>query len=98
MTSRKSPAEIGSPSTGTTYYFTDTPTGATIGDATGVVVIGANTRLEIWDRPTWEAYLRGRLDEATRVLTSSGAPLVLLTTPCFEVAQRADAVFGFLAA
>jgi len=23
-----------------------------------VVVIGANTRLEIWDRPTWETYLQ----------------------------------------
>ncbi len=44
--------------------------------------------------PEAEAYLDNRLDEATRVLTSGGAPLVLLTTPCFEVAQRDLGQFG----
>jgi MraZ protein len=26
------------------------------------VVIGANTRLEIWDTPAWETYLAGQED------------------------------------
>ena len=38
--------------------------------------------------PEMETYLRGQLDQARAILTKDGAPLALLTTPCFSVAER----------
>lgn len=44
--------------------------------------------------PEMETYLRGQLDQARAILTQDGAPLVLLTTPCFSVAQRDLGAWG----
>ena len=44
--------------------------------------------------PAMELYLRGRLDEARSILTSGGAQLALLTTPCFKVPRRALGAWG----
>ena len=65
-----------------------------------VLLIGA---FEVYDRvvdgqlvhfgtPAMATYLQGELDIARRVLTAGGAPLVLLTVPCFQpVDQQLDA-------
>ena len=38
--------------------------------------------------PEMEAHLRSQLDRARKILTSGGATLAILTTPCFSIARR----------
>jgi peptidoglycan/LPS O-acetylase OafA/YrhL len=44
--------------------------------------------------PAMEVELRRALDKAKRVLTADGAPLVILTTPCFSPTTRELGAFG----
>ena len=44
--------------------------------------------------PALETLLRDRLDQAKKILTARGAPLVLLTTPCFSPVERDLGAFG----
>jgi peptidoglycan/LPS O-acetylase OafA/YrhL len=67
-----------------------------------VLLVGA---WEVYDRkvdgmvaragtPALEAYLRAQLDRAAGILTSNGAPLVLLSTPCFRLEPGGVAKWG----